>query len=75
LSLRKEEPVSSILILFLCCLFALGARWQSVDSTSQLSAEDRAFLELVNKPVVLTLPGMDSVSVTKNIVYKKTPAA
>lgn len=67
--------MSNRLILFLCCLFTLGARSQSVNSASQLSAEDRAFLESVNKPVVLTLPGMDSVSVTKNIVYKKTLTA
>lgn len=39
------------------------------------SSEQQAFLDQVNRPVVYTVPGMDTVHVRTNITYKKDAAA
>ncbi|HEV3456402.1 MAG TPA: type II toxin-antitoxin system PemK/MazF family toxin [Thermoanaerobaculia bacterium] len=52
---------------------AAGAVTPAGGQASQPSAAElRRLAELVNKPVVYTVPGMDRVKVRKDIVYKKT---
>jgi acetyl esterase/lipase len=42
---------------------------------AQSSAEDRAFAEAVNHPLVYHLPGEESVQVRQDLVYRRSPEA
>ena len=55
----------------LVTLYLASCLWAQSNSSRQISNEERAYLELVNKPVVLTVPGMDSVIVRKDLTYKE----
>lgn len=63
-------------LLYAFCLAAatLAAVTPAHGQASQPSEAERMrrMAELVNKPVVYTVPGMDRVKVRKDIVYKKT---
>ena len=56
----------------LSVLLALAAR--PAAGAQNLSPEDAAYLERVNRPVVLRVPGMDRVRVRKNLIYQKDAA-
>jgi acetyl esterase/lipase len=45
--------------------------WAQQNAKLQLSQEDRDFLEMANKPVAITVPAMDQVRITKDLVYKR----
>src|SRR5215470_10214649 len=55
--------------IVLCALVA-GAAWAETQPAPALSAEDRAFLDKVNRPVILRVPGMDRVRVLRDLVYE-----
>lgn len=59
------------LIVLLACITPTRAQQKS---TPKLSPEKIVFLETANKPILLTVPGMDRVQVTKYLAYKRTDA-
>lgn len=62
-----------ILMLALCLIGAMASAARGEDQAPPPSPERlRQMAELVNKPVVYTVPGMDQVQVRKDLVYKKS---
>ncbi|MCI0691464.1 alpha/beta hydrolase [candidate division KSB1 bacterium] len=53
-------------------LFFAHTAGPSLAQNRPMTDEDRAFMEIVNKPVVYRVPGMDAVKVLKDRDYKKT---
>lgn len=66
-----------LLVLAAVLLTSTGA-WAQKDSAPEdaapkLDADTRAFLERVNRPVILRVPGMDRVRVLRDLVYQGAP--
>src|SRR5260370_9313776 len=73
--LKPPSRTGRTALLSALCLAAAaaGAVTPAGGQASQPSAAElRRLAELVNKPVVYTVPGMDRVKVRKDIVYKNT---
>ncbi len=47
--------------------------WAQKDAGPERTADDRAFLDRVNRPVILRVPGMDQVRVLQGLVYQGAP--
>src|SRR5260370_31441016 len=69
------RAASTALLPALCLVAAAAAAVTPARGQAKQPSEAermRRMAELVNKPVVYTVPGMDRVKVRKDIVYKKT---
>jgi acetyl esterase/lipase len=61
-----------ILLLALCLVAAMAPAARGGEEPPPSPERLRQMAELVNKPVVYKVPGMDQVRVRKDLVYKKT---
>jgi acetyl esterase/lipase len=57
--------------VYIVLVLAASVAWGQQDNDPEGAERTRRMAELVNRPVVYKVPGMDRVSVKKDLVYKK----
>lgn len=67
--MKKTHYEKKLFIFFLLIASIFG--WQNTAFGQEKEPPKKSFAEIVNMPVIYQLPGMDEVTVKKDIVYRK----